>query len=613
MGVSIVACIWARVWLSCVVLKSKGRVWICVGVRTCNTYCNTLQHATTRYNTPQHEYSDNARPWSHFFGWWRRNSVDCNTLYYTAMHCNAHMMTSRAWSHFSSCSLQTAIHCNTLLHTATYCSTLQHTATHCNILQRTPTNCVAVVYLSYVFRTLCLPHFVCLSVSLMCVSLSLSCMSIAVSMLISLFLAHVSRQNDRFLLQKSPIKETIFCKRDLQFWGRYSSSHELCLTHVSRVLSLSLIPCVSLLSCVSLIFFVCLSHCCRVACPSYASHMGWLRSVGALKLQVSFAKEPYKRDYILQQRPIILRSLLIEATSYLLRLALLLSLIYVVSLLSCLLIISISVWCFSRCLSRTCPVRHLSHTVCVSVISVVWCVPPMFLMRYIGWLRLIDSLKWKVSSAKEPYKRDDILQKSPVILRTIQLIAWGVLSLSRHTNGDVIWVMMSHIRGTHHTPVPFVSIDLSCLWIFCVSWERQYSAESSKLSRVFGLTKDDVIWEMRERQCLESMYSQSHLGWHFRMLFQSSKLKARTSLFTGTWQKRRSSFELWALSFKKWHPKWDWLYIDVFWERQYSRCDMRDERETVSWVDVMSLERDDTVDVIWETARPNQLCMFPYR
>ena len=43
------------------------------------------------------------------------------------------------------------------------------------------------------------------------------------------------------------------------------------------------------------------------------------------------------------------------------------------------------------------------------------------------------------------------------------------------------------------------------------------------------------------------IYSRSHLGWHFRMLFQSSKLKARTSLFTETWQKRRSSFELWTL------------------------------------------------------------------
>ena len=45
--------------------------------------------------------------------------------------------------------------------------------------------------------------------------------------------------------------------------------------------------------------------------------MGWLRTVDSLKLQVSFAKEPYKRDDILQKRPIILRSPLIVATPYL--------------------------------------------------------------------------------------------------------------------------------------------------------------------------------------------------------------------------------------------------------------------------------------------------------
>ena len=38
-----------------------------------------------------------------------------------------------------------------------------------------------------------------------------------------------------------------------------------------------------------------------------------------MKLQVSFAKEPYKRDNILQKRPIILRSLLIVATPYSIR------------------------------------------------------------------------------------------------------------------------------------------------------------------------------------------------------------------------------------------------------------------------------------------------------
>jgi len=44
--------------------------------------------------------------------------------------------------------------------------------------------------------------------------------------------------------------------------------------------------------------------------------MGWLRLVGSVKLQVSFAKDPYKRDDILQKRPMILRSLLIVANPY---------------------------------------------------------------------------------------------------------------------------------------------------------------------------------------------------------------------------------------------------------------------------------------------------------
>ena len=48
--------------------------------------------------------------------------------------------------------------------------------------------------------------------------------------------------------------------------------------------------------------------------PTHPTGMGWLRLVGSLKLQVSFEKEPYKRDDILQKRPLILRSLLIVAT-----------------------------------------------------------------------------------------------------------------------------------------------------------------------------------------------------------------------------------------------------------------------------------------------------------
>jgi len=51
-------------------------------------------------------------------------------------------------------------------------------------------------------------------------------------------------------------------------------------------------------------------------CKKNLPIMVWLRFVGSLKLDVSFAKKPYKRDDILQKRPLILRSLLIVATPY---------------------------------------------------------------------------------------------------------------------------------------------------------------------------------------------------------------------------------------------------------------------------------------------------------
>jgi len=60
----------------------------------------------------------------------------------------------------------------------------------------------------------------------------------------------------------------------------------------------------------------CVYNICADVASTTCASMGWLRLVGSLKLQISFAKEPYKRDYTLQKRPIILRRLLIIATPY---------------------------------------------------------------------------------------------------------------------------------------------------------------------------------------------------------------------------------------------------------------------------------------------------------
>ena len=83
--------------------------------------------------------------------------------------------------------------------------------------------------------------------------------------------------------------------------------------------------CVRVCVCVCVRAYVC--ECVRVCmcatvgflfCPSVAV-MEWLQLVGSIKLHVSFAKETYKRDYILQKRPTILRSLLIVASPYVYR------------------------------------------------------------------------------------------------------------------------------------------------------------------------------------------------------------------------------------------------------------------------------------------------------
>jgi len=94
--------------------------------------------------------------------------------------------------------------------------------------------------------------------------------------------------------------------------------------------------------------------------------MGWLRLVGSLKLQVSFAEYSLFYRALLQKRPIILKALLIVATPY--------------------------AFGWLRVLAM-------------------------------GWLWLVGSIKFLVSFAKERYKRDFILQKRSIILRSLLIVA----------------------------------------------------------------------------------------------------------------------------------------------------------------------------------------------
>ena len=99
---------------------------------------------------------------------------------------------------------------------------------------------------------------------------------------------------------------------------------------------------------------------------------------------VAHRKEPYKRDYILQKRPIILGSLLIVATPYL----------------ACLM-------SHTQEQRKRCERKAANSNPSVNKFDERYVVS-INITQDMGWLRLVGSLKLQVSFAKEPYKRDDI-------------------------------------------------------------------------------------------------------------------------------------------------------------------------------------------------------------
>ena len=133
--------------------------------------------------------------------------------------------------------------------------------------------------------------------------------------------------------------------------------------------------------------------------------MGWLRLVGSLKLQGSFAEYRLFYRALQQKRPVILRSLLIEATPYHNRYGLWKK----------------NGWPFGRTLSGSFAERDLQGTqsICETILRIWGALHTI----HIWIIQLVGSLKTQVSNAKETYKRDNILQKRPIFLRSLLITA----------------------------------------------------------------------------------------------------------------------------------------------------------------------------------------------
>jgi len=180
--------------------------------------------------------------------------------------------------------------------------------------------CVSVSLCLCVSVSLCLcaPVSLCLCVSVslcLCVCVSLfCCATVPLRVCLSLF-----RFCCRFRCRR--LHEFIMCVLSLACSFSRSLARSLAL-----LLSRSLARLLALRLSLSLAFSLSLPSALLPSFPFFVSiqnlkhniqnikHMGWRRLVGSIKLKVSCAKEPYKRDDILQKRPIILSILLTVAT-----------------------------------------------------------------------------------------------------------------------------------------------------------------------------------------------------------------------------------------------------------------------------------------------------------
>ena len=130
--------------------------------------------------------------------------------------------------------------------------------------------------------------------------------------------------------------------------------------------------------------------------------MGWLRLVGSLKLQVSFAEYYLFYEALLQKRLMILRSLLIVATPYLLSSH---KIHYIFRY------IMAEYRLFYRAVLQKRPMILGS----LLISATPYFLSPHKIQYLFSPQSSQVSFALQVSFAKEPYTRDDILQKRPII------------------------------------------------------------------------------------------------------------------------------------------------------------------------------------------------------
>ena len=198
-----------------------------------------------------------------------------------------------------------------------------------------------------------------------------------------------------------------------------------------------------------------------------------------------------------------------------------------------------------------------------------------------GWLRSVGSVKLQVSFTEYCLFYRALLQKRPIILLILLTEAtpysgyiWSMYVCMYVWMYVCIYIYM-HVHTCIHICIKIYIYIFNrgvykcvCIWIYMSSPSTCSITNTHTLSLSLFLSySDPILWSWCLRRisivcvcvcvCVyiymdtykqTYIYSQSHLGWHFQKLkAQSSKLKGRMSLLPRFIEKRRSSFEFWAL------------------------------------------------------------------
>ena len=295
---------------------------------------NALQHTTRHWKTLHY------------------TATHCNTLQHTATHCKTPHLTAPLRNTMQ----HTATHCVTLHHIAPHCTTLHHTTPHCPTLHYIDTHCTTLQHTAtlrttlqhpatHVYRTsrnffINLPNSGSLELAYRWNSANISRKVSFIAILLMtcsvvLNLEKVSlcakllplwRRNDQILSNEYIYVYLLLYRFDvwefLDFWEfRIFIFENLDGKGVGIVEFLKSQEDVEFLK--SQLATKLTSQCMTMHIDDTANFwrmsclpMGWLRLVGSLKLQVSFAEYSLFYRALLQKRPTIWRSLLIVATPY---------------------------------------------------------------------------------------------------------------------------------------------------------------------------------------------------------------------------------------------------------------------------------------------------------